>query len=313
MGCYAYASSPDLDGDLLSDDEEETLKTYADLEDSDHDGLRDGLEILRRTDLLDGWDPSPTVVHVPSDSPVIQKPLCLAVDGDEIIVETGTYTENLVFCGTNVILRSCDPENREVVASTIIDGGGGGSVISLTGTETEECVITGLTIRNGEAWWGGGILGGTESHQTRATIENNTVTDNSADDGGGLYYCNGTIQNNTVCGNRASRSGGGFCSCKGTTLNCIIWGNTAPEGSQLSELSEPGNSWVGGADPGFVDADGPDNNPTTWEDNDYHLASGSPCIDKGKNEDWMWDAVDLDGNPRIINGRVDMGAYEYKR
>jgi hypothetical protein len=55
--------------------------------------------------------------------------------------------------------------------------------------------------------------------------------------------------------------------------------------------------------------------PETWEDNDYRLAAGSPCIDAGMNEDWMWGTVDLDGNPRIFYGRfsktVDMGAYEY--
>ena len=74
--------------------------------------------------------------------------------------------------------------------------------------------------------------------------------------------------------------------------------------------------WEGGeenivADPLFVDADGPDDDPDTWEDNDYHLSSDSPCIDAGLNDDWMLDAFDLDGNPRICDDTVDMGAYEY--
>ncbi|MHC4284386.1 MAG: right-handed parallel beta-helix repeat-containing protein, partial [Planctomycetota bacterium] len=46
---------------------------------------------------------------------------------------------------------------------------------------------------------------------------------------------------------------------------------------------------------------------------DYHLLSASPCIDAGDtgyvpgpNE------TDLDGNPRIVNSTVDMGAYEFQ-
>ncbi len=41
------------------------------------------------------------------------------------------------------------------------------------------------------------------------------------------------------------------------------------------------------------------------------LKADSPCFDAGKNEDWTGGAVDLDGNPRIWVGTVDMGAYEY--
>jgi hypothetical protein len=45
---------------------------------------------------------------------------------------------------------------------------------------------------------------------------------------------------------------------------------------------------------------------------DYHLLPGSPCINKG---DPVYiaapDETDLDGKPRVIAGRIDMGAYEF--
>jgi hypothetical protein len=48
------------------------------------------------------------------------------------------------------------------------------------------------------------------------------------------------------------------------------------------------------------------------EDN-YRLKPGSPCIDAG-DPDYVPEAdeTDLDGNPRVVNGRVDMGAYEFQ-
>jgi len=44
---------------------------------------------------------------------------------------------------------------------------------------------------------------------------------------------------------------------------------------------------------------------------DYHLLPISPCIDAG-DPDYVAGSneTDLDGNPRIISGRIDMGAYE---
>jgi len=38
---------------------------------------------------------------------------------------------------------------------------------------------------------------------------------------------------------------------------------------------------------------------------------GSPCIDTGAIMPWMTGATDLDGNPRIHDGQVDMGCYEF--
>jgi len=56
------------------------------------------------------------------------------------------------------------------------------------------------------------------------------------------------------------------------------------------------------SDPDFVNA----------ANGDYHLWYTSPCIDAGSNG-YVQGATDLDGNPRIINGTVDMGSYEISR
>ena len=49
-----------------------------------------------------------------------------------------------------------------------------------------------------------------------------------------------------------------------------------------------------------------------WIEGDYHLLPGSPCIDAGDpNYIAEPNETDLDGKPRVIGGRIDMGAYEY--
>lgn len=66
------------------------------------------------------------------------------------------------------------------------------------------------------------------------------------------------------------------------------------------------------ADPLFVDPDGPDDDPYTWEENDFHLQLSptvSPSIDTG-NANAVPGTLDLEQAPRMAGCAVDMGAHE---
>jgi hypothetical protein len=53
------------------------------------------------------------------------------------------------------------------------------------------------------------------------------------------------------------------------------------------------------------------NAPLFVSTNDFHLQSTSPCINSGNNS-FVSSTTELDGNPRIVGGTVDMGAYEFQ-
>jgi hypothetical protein len=227
MGCYEFDSTPDADGDLLRDLVEMSLapntpNPYND--DSDGDGLRDGLEVLRGTNPIVPTPPS--VVDVPGDFATIQEALCLAVPGDEIVVSPLTYYGNVQFCGSDVTLRSTDPEDPDVVAVTVLDGEETGLVVSFVGNESAACVLAGFTIQNGRGDHGSGIRGGKNDRHTLATIRNNVVTANHAVVGGaGLAWCDGIVDSNVITGNEAWETGGGLSHCHGTIQNNTITGN----------------------------------------------------------------------------------------
>lgn len=167
-------------------------------------------------------------LNVPADYATIQAAIDAAWDGDEIIVSPGTYVEDINFFGKNIILRSTNPTNPDIVSSTIIDGDRKGSVVTFSGTENKSCAFSGFTITNGYVYVsdGGGICG----NGTLATIRNNNISGNYGDSGGGLSCCDGTIESNNISGNGAS-CGGGLYWCNGTIQNNIISGNWTCNGN----------------------------------------------------------------------------------
>jgi hypothetical protein len=109
-----------------------------------------------------------------------------------------------------------------------------------------------------------------------------------------------------------------------TIRNCILWGNSAPSGPEIFNInSTPGVTYsdvAGGyagtgninADPLFIDANGLDGIPGTADDEEscVHLRGYSPCINAGDPGGDYSGQVDIDGQPRVAYGRVDMGADE---
>jgi len=162
-------------------------------------------------------------IYVPADYPTIQVAIDAAVDGDMIVVSPGRYVENVDFLGKRITLQSTNPHDREVVASTIIDGNQAGSCVTIV--DARDCVLRGLTLRNGSTrGWGGGV----RCESPPVTIEDNVITGNYAELGGGgvaVVYSDGLaiIRGNTICGNSAHNFGGGVCI---QSRGSIVKGNT---------------------------------------------------------------------------------------
>ncbi len=147
-----------------------------------------------------------------------------------------------------------------------------------------------------------------------------------------ITHSDATIADCTIAGHLR---GLGCSYGTSTAVNCILWGNAIESitletgGAAIVTYSDIEGGWEGAGnidvDPLFVDSDGPDDDPNTWQDNDYHLSGNSPCIDAGDNDGVpTWVTTDLDGRLRFAerfgtpdtgNGTapiVDMGAYEYQ-
>lgn len=179
-------------------------------------------------------------------------------------------------------------------------GGMGGGIYQSTATN---CVIQ----QNSSGYQGGGATAG--------FLYNCLLTGNSSPGsvgGGAAADPSGvgtTLVNCTVVGNAAFYRGGGVDSC--TALNSIIVSNTVTNtpdsqdwfGGVLSYCCTPlppdgGTNNIAAA-PLFVNQLG----------GNFQLQTNSSCINAGTNT-FVAAGPDLNGNPRIIAGTVDMGAYE---
>jgi parallel beta-helix repeat protein len=217
------------------------------------------------------------------------------------------------------------------ISGNTADGGGGGIDCYATSPS-----ITGCTISGNSAPWGGGIY----CNGSSPSMRNCTISGNIAyDGGGGAIYCNNSsppIINCTISGNSAAQNGGGIY-CGGNSppgafiiVNSVFWGNIAGENQNeiylegtnsinitYSDVQQSSGIYTGkeniNQEPLFVNPVNASNAPTTL--GNYHLQSGSTCIDTGTSSGTP--LYDIDRQPRPQDGDgnniplYDMGSDEY--
>lgn len=181
----------------------------------------------------------------------------------------------------------------------------GGAVYLFYGGIVQNCHI----VSNSASLYGGGAW-----MDAGGTLRNCLIERNSTDlyDGGGVYgSLGGTVENCTIVSNTANRYAGGVNAVQGTVIKNTImyfneptnWAASSPSTIDNSCTTPDASSWGSNNitnDPTFKNANA----------GDYRLKTTSPCVNTGTNQAWMTGAGDLGGQYRILEGTVDMGAYE---
>lgn len=219
----------------------------------------------------------------------------------------GTVTEpNDIYAHTGAGLFI----NIGTVSNCIITGnksfyGGGGLLINHSSALITHTVISSNTVLG----FGGGVW-----FNGSGTLRNCILHDNfSVGSGGGVFVDYGHVENCTIANNRAQTGAAGLASSSIVTqdvaiVNTIIYGNTNQYFGDFIAATSIFNHCLSSktmlgagnivASPGFL-APG-----------DYHLRPGSACVDAGTNLPWHSTSQDFDGQSRIRNGIVDIGADE---
>ena len=304
-------------------------------QDPDHDVSHLNIIGIGATlDDLSAWHKGETV-----SGSVLESPIFIYEADYEIKVQgLGLFGKELDHIYAAIYVENSNPVISDCVVHYGKESGNGGGMVNLDSSPTVNNTIffdCYVGSKSGERTCGGAMY----NDDASPTLYNCMFLYNSATNynPGGLDLPGGgaiankdssvTLINCTLGYNFTSELGGGIYNDGGsssTLVNCIMWGNRKGElhgekvldniyGDATVTYSDIEGGWGGEGnideEPMFVDTEWGE--PEDWLV-DFRLLPDSPCIDIGNNE-----AVlglldkDFEGDPRIYNDIVDMGADEY--
>ena len=192
------------------------------------------------------------IIRVPADKPTVQLAINSSKNGDTVVVDPGTYYENICFRGKRIVLTSryYETSDTSFISSTILNGSAAvssdtGSVVRIINGEDSTAVLQGFTITGGSGtnWTdehgagvyreGGGVLTAFSAPTIQFNeIVRNVVAKNSkvvSAGGGGIRSGDGnpSIINNVITENIGRYGAGMVLNYTGATLrNNLLYGNS---------------------------------------------------------------------------------------
>lgn len=235
----------------------------------------------------------------------------LTASGASASSGAGIYIGTEGGCASNVLVRNC-------YTSGYGCRGAGIYVANSANALVDSAVVTNCDIRC-EGNGSGGMALAMDGGMTRNCLftGNRHPASGNQTPVGTVYVAGGELVNCTIAGNECGDCAGVWAT-GGRVVNCLIGENTTTHenasyavfacDSTLIDLFDHCMAPIRISRESFEG----ENFFRKAAAGDYRLATGSAALDKGVREDWMKNATDLLGAIRVVNGKPDLGCYEYQ-
>jgi len=230
---------------------------------------------------------------------------------------------------SNCVIRGCNKCGQ-------FDQGGGGIGIAAKATDAivTHCVFSNCfangscytTIEAGTGYCGGAALMMCAGHVRNCLFMKNERASATGVNGcyhGTVRVVGGTLENCTVTDNSAGNCAGVWADgTGGQIINCIIIGNRCVNAAQLesypnypvwAETASAFTNCLADLETKINESCLIGTTNQTFKNfavGDFRLSKTSPAVNMGIPRDWMTGATDFAGKPRVFGSKPDIGAYE---